>query len=144
MGKFVYKFDSVKKAKEMLEKKAQKELSGIHKEIEQLEIEVCRLIIEEAESAKGISFCKKVSEIKVLEDYRNSVKKDIELTNNKIKNLEVQKEKKLNELIEKSKENKILETLEDIHLTNYMNEEKLKEDKQIDEIAVQKFIKEKA
>jgi len=141
MGKFVYRFDSIKKAKEMLEKKAQKELAVIDREIEKCEEEFDRLTLDEKNSSKNLSLSKKIAELKKIEDYRNSIKKKIEWTRNRIKLLEMQKENKLNELIAKSKENKIFETLEEIHLDEFINQENHKEEKIINEIAVQKFIK---
>jgi flagellar export protein FliJ len=128
----------------MFEKKAQRELSVISREIELCEEELIKLLLEEKDCSKNLSQCKKVSELKKLEDYRSSIKKMIELNHNRIKLLEMQKDNKLQELITKSKENKIFETLEEIHFDEFTNEENLNEEKIINEIAVQRYSKEKA
>ncbi len=143
MGKFIYKYDSVKKVKDMLEKKVQKELAYINEEIENRIIEYEKLIVELEISFFNILSNKKVSEMKSLEDYRKSLVKRIESVQSKIKLLEIRKENTLNDLIEKSKEKKIFDTLEEAHFENYQDEENTKEKNILNEIAIQKFIKEK-
>ena len=59
----------------------------------------------------------------------------------KIKELVAEKNVKLLELIEKTKEKKIFIKLEEKHLENFNKEEKLVEAKMVDEIATQGYIR---
>ena len=58
-----------------------------------------------------------------------------------IKQLEKKREKKIEEVIVKSKEKKMLSQLEEVHKENFLKEENSVELKYFDEIAVQNFNK---
>ena len=142
MAKFVYKFETIKKTKEALEKKAQKEIALIDLEIAKLLDEY--KLLEEEELKSKRSWAKKdiaISEIKFKKNYelllvrkKNALKTQIEKMNEK-------KDLKLKELIEKSKEHKIFESLEETYHENFTTEQNSLELKFIDELATQKFIR---
>jgi flagellar export protein FliJ len=61
---------------------------------------------------------------------------------NKINDLNKQKEKKINELIQKSKEHKIFDSLEEKHREIFYDEQNKEEQVNINEIAIQRFLRE--
>ena len=85
----------------------------------------------------------KVSELKAVENYKTMLEKKVENIQKQIALLKKQKEDKVKELIEKSKENKIFQTLEENHFENFKYEENLKDENKINEIATQKYIRDK-
>ncbi len=142
MPKFKYKFESIKKIKENLEKKAQKEVAVIDAEIAVCRSEFDELNAEEGRSRKnfkmsGIS----AGELKFKKNYEITLKKKKEAVLEKIKILEEKKKRKVAELIQKTKEHKIFESLEETYHENYNIEQNRIELGQIDEIATQKFIR---
>ena len=142
MPKFKFKYDSVKKVKDLLEKKVQKEIAIIDLEIEKNIAEREKLVLEAAENIKNRKN-NKISELKAVENYKKFLEKKIEQIQKQITTLEKQKEEKMNELIEKTKENKIFKTLEEAHLEDFKHEENLKDESKLNEIATQKFIRDK-
>ena len=142
MSKFKFKYDSIKKIKELLEKKVQKELALLDLEIEWNISECEKLIQERKENLKNRKN-NKVSELNAVENYKKSLDKKIEIIQRQIVSLKKKKEEKLKELIEKSKEHKIFQTLEDLHLEDFKYEENLNDENKINEIATQKFIRNK-
>ena len=142
MAKFVYKFEAIKKVKEALEKKAQKEVSEIELEIEMLRKEYNQIDAKEVRSRK--SALKKevsVAEIKFKKNYELCLNKQKATVMNKIIVLDEKHKNKLNELILKSKEHKIFNTLEDSYHEKFNKEQNQIELKYIDELATQKFIR---
>jgi flagellar export protein FliJ len=142
MSKFNFKYDSIKKVKDILEKKVQKEIAFIDMEIDKNIYEREKLILEAEENIKNRK-SNRVSELKAIENFKRSIEKKIEIIEKQIVALEKQKEEKMKELIEKSKENKIFQTLEEAHLEDFKHEENLKDEGKINEIATQKFIRNK-
>lgn len=143
MPKFQFKYDSIKRIKGLLEKKIQKEISLLDLEIVWNDSECSKLISEKKNNLKNRKN-NKVAELKAVENYNKSLDKKIEIIQKQIVNLKKKKEEKLNELIEKSKEHKIFQTLEDTHLENFKYNENLKDESNINEIATQKFIRDKS
>jgi len=142
MPKFIFKYDSIKKVKDLLEKKVQKEVALIELEIERNIIEHEKLIVEIENNSKNRK-SNKVSELKAVENYKTMLEKKVENIQKQIALLKKQKEDKVKELIEKSKENKIFQTLEENHFENFKYEENLKDENKINEIATQKYIRDK-
>jgi flagellar export protein FliJ len=142
MAKFKFKYDSVKKVKNLLEKKVQKEIAFIDLEIERNILEREKLILEIQNNLKN-RINNKISELKAVENYNISLEKRIENIQKQTVILKKRKDEKMKELIEKSKENKIFQTLEDNHLEIFKYEENLKDESKINEIATQKFIRDK-
>jgi len=144
MAKFKFKFDNVKKVKEALETKTKKEIAVIDNQIEKEKNAKQKLIDESNELKK--SFLKgnvKVSDLKFFKNYGVITEKTIEKMDDNIHKLDVKREVKMDELIEKKKENKILSKLEE-NMQNEFDKEQNKLDlKKFDEIATQKFIRQK-
>ncbi len=140
MSKFTFKYDSIKKVKELLEKKVQKEMALIELEIDRNIFE-CEKLVQEIEDTIKIPKSNRISELKAVENYKKTLEKKIEIIQRHIEALKLQKEKKLKELAERSKENKIFQTLEETYLENFKYEENLKDENKINEIATQKFIR---
>ncbi|MDP4114990.1 MAG: flagellar export protein FliJ [Bacteroidota bacterium] len=144
MAKFTYKYESITRIKETLQKKVQKEVSSIDLEIEKLYEEIDNIIEEinksiidptkKRISARDLQFAKNY--IKELNDNINRIEGEIE-------KLKIKRQEKIQELIKKSKEAKIFNTLKDIHHENFNIEEKRKEMIDLDEIATQKFTRAK-
>lgn len=144
MTKFVYKFESIKKIKETLEKKVLKEISVIEKDIEN-ENEKLNNVFLEIEKTKS-SFSEKrnikASELKFLGDVEYLLELNAEKIRKEIIRLEQLKKNKLHELVEKSKEHKMFETLEDKYQEDFISAQNHKEQKDIDEMAVTKYVRE--
>jgi flagellar export protein FliJ len=140
MAKFKYKFESIKKVKESLEKKAQKEVAVIDLEIEKLkqsyiDVEKEGLDGLRKNESKNVS----VAELKFEINYKKVIQNRlIEIQKNILK-MEKLREKKIAELIQKSKEHKMFDALEETHLEIFMHEQNKNEMLFIDEIATQKF-----
>ncbi len=144
MSKFVYKFEAIRQVKESLEKKAQKEVAVIELEIDKLNKEYNK-ILEEENSSRRSFFSKNTlaGEIKFKKNYELYLAKMRNDLTEKISKLNYQKEIKISELIQKSKEHKIFDSLEETLHENYNHEEKHKEKLFVDELATQKFIRQK-
>lgn len=140
MAKFHYKFESIKKVKEALEKKAQKEVAVIDLEIQKLENEYKRLTELELKSKKEfVKIQVSVGELKFMKGYELFLQKQREAITKKINNLNEKKKIKLKELLKRSQEHKIFDILEEHHHTEFNIEQNKLELDQINEIATQKF-----
>lgn len=142
MAKFIYKFESIKKIKESLEKKAQKEVAVIDLDIEKKKNEYEKIITEERESRN--SFKKKAvsaGELQFIKGYQLCLKKKRVEVCNEIENLNKKRDVKMNELIQKSKEHKIFNKLEEKYSEEFALEQNHLELAFIDELATQKFVR---
>ncbi|MHB8578604.1 MAG: hypothetical protein ACYDA4_01945 [Ignavibacteriaceae bacterium] len=144
MTKFIYKFDAIKHVKENLEKKTQKEIALIEFEIEKLRKEY-DLVLEEEMVSRRKDFEKgvHVGEIKFKKSYESNLSKRRSIITGKIDQLISDKKIKLTELIQRSKEHKIFDTLEETLLEDFNEEQKHVESIFTDELANQKFIRQK-
>ncbi|MCK9210205.1 MAG: flagellar export protein FliJ [Ignavibacteriaceae bacterium] len=143
MSKFNYKFETVRKIKESLEKKAQKEVAEIDLAIGKLKTELQSVLVEEEEHRKKFSTNIRISDLKAQKGYLVSLKKKMENIQLQINALNIQREKKVTELIQKSKEHKIFDSLEDIYRDQFNEEEKRLDMVQVNETATQRFVREK-
>ncbi len=143
MAKFIYKYESVKKVKESLEKKAQKEVASIDLKIEKVKNEILEvdekrkqisLSGEENDIVKASELHSKIYYDKYLEEHKKSLLE-------KLGKLELEKKTLLDELVKKSKEHKIFKTLEEKHLQNFITEENKNDQIRMDDISVQKFVR---
>ncbi|MDP3150709.1 MAG: flagellar export protein FliJ [Ignavibacteria bacterium] len=142
MPKFIYKFDTIRKVKESLEKKVQKEVAEIDLSIEKYKKILQKLSDEEKEQSSKFTTNIKIVEIKERQAYLVSLKKKIENVQLQISALYLQREKKIQELIQKSKEHKIFDSLEDVYREQFDEEEKRVEMVQVNETATQRFVRE--
>ena len=142
MAKFQYKFQSIQHVKKMQEKRAQKEVAIIEMEIEKCRIEFDNLVKLEEESSKnmplkGIT----AADIKFIKGYELCMRQKREVILKKLEKLTREKEIKMAELVKKSKEHKIFDTLKESYLERFNQEQNKLEMNQIDEIATQKFVR---
>ena len=139
MAKFKFKYDPIKRVKEQLEKKVQKEIAELNDRIENNKIKITS--IENEMNLKKQKFKKgaKASELQFQKNYETYMLGLIETIKVKINELVKQKNKKLLELIEKTKEKKMFVKLEEKHLEKFNKEENKLEAARIDEVASQSF-----
>ena len=142
MSKFNYRFESIKKIKDSLEKKAAKELAEIDVFIERQRQEYNRVVERSNNTKRDISHEKLSSfELKFIKGYEEDLKQQLLLIKLKINQLELKKDEKMVELVQKSKENKMFGTLKENHLEIFqLNENKIEMDS-INEMATQKYIR---
>lgn len=140
MAKFKFKFESVKNVKEVFEKKAQKELAQIDLFISKHE-DIKQKLIDEINELRKSAYKRKmnISELKFLGGYDSVLRQQVDMQTEVIKQLEMKREKKIEEVIVKSKEKKMLNQLEEVHRENFIKEENSVELKFFDELAVQNF-----
>ncbi len=142
MAKFVYKFEAIKKVKETLEKKVQKEVAVIEIQIDKLMFEYDKLT-NEVIASRNAPVHKNVlaGELKFKKGYEFCLEKERTSILNQINKLKEKRKIKMSELIQKSKEHTIFETLEDNYSENFRNEQNHLDMQVIDELATQKFVR---
>jgi len=143
MSKFNYKFETVRKIKESLEKKAQKEVAEIDLVIGKHKDELQSIMVEEEEHRKKFSKNIRIAELKAQKGYLVTLEKKMQNIQLQIDALYLQREKKVSELIQKSKEHKIFDSLEEIYHDQFNEEEKRLDMVQVNETATQRFVREK-
>ncbi len=144
MGKFKYKFKAIKEIKERLEKKAQKELAVVDMDIANKNNEILELAkqLKEHKRKKLEEKNKKIIELHFYEKYESYLNEQIGLIRNYISQKKIERNEKLAELVKKSKETKTFEKLEESHLTEFVKVQDKLEQKEMDEFAVNEFLKE--
>ncbi len=142
MAKFVYKFEAIKKVKETQEKKAQKEVAVIEIEIDKLMTEYEHFTAEETAS-RGNPVDKNVTvgELKFKKNYESYLESRRKTILEQINRLKEKKKIKMIALLQKSKEHKIFETLEENYIETFNGEQNKLEMRFIDELAAQNFIR---
>ncbi|MGD8777607.1 MAG: flagellar export protein FliJ [Ignavibacteria bacterium] len=145
MAKFKYKFENIHRIKKTIEKKVQREVAEIELEIDRRLAEVKNLLAEKQEKKIELKNKKslKVSELQFHEQFFLTIDKKVELINDDIVKLKKDKEIKMNELVEKSKETKMFEKLEEKHFEIFQKEENKLEQVEMDDIATKKFVRSK-
>ena len=144
MSNFKFKFESVRKVKETFEKKAQKELAQIDLFITKHQA-LKQKLIDEINDLRNSAYKKKinVAELKFICGYDTVLRQQIDMQNEVIIQLEKKREKKIEEVVVKTKEKKMLNQLEETHKENFNRETNALELKFFDEVAVQNFNKAK-
>lgn len=142
MKKFKYKFETIKNLKKNLEKQAQKAVAEVDLEIEKW-TEKRNKIAEEAKKARDEFPIDNVtvSEITFRKNHQLVLKRMIEDTDAQISELKKVREKRMEELVEKTKEHKTFDKLEEKHLEKHLKEQNKIEMGQIDEFATQKYVR---
>ncbi len=141
MKKYKFQFESIKKIKEMLEKKAQKEVAEIEHEIERAKREYARMEEEKSKVLNTGKTSYKASELQFRNDYRELMDKKLEAMTQYIEELGFKRDEKMQDLIQKSKEHKIFDALDDNEKEKFLLEQNKIEALDIDEIAISKFIR---
>lgn len=140
--KFVYKFESIKRIKETLQKKVQKEISEIDQKKQQVSLEIEKLAntIKAMQLEIGQKKQVKVAEMQHLSRYEAYLNEKIQSLQLELNALDKERENKMAELLQKQKEQKIFEVLETKKREEFMTEANHIEQMTIDEIANQKFL----
>ena len=143
MAKFKYKFEAIKKIKERMEKKVQKEVAIIELEIEKKETEIRELNKQIRNEKTKVLNRKsmKGSELHFYSMYENFLINRIDEIKAELIIKKEERSKKIKELEEKIKETKIFEKLKEKHLQEFIIEQDKLEQLELDEIAVKEFIK---
>lgn len=145
MAPFVYKFKTVKKVKEQLKKKIEKQLAEVELEIIAAEERIKELEKEWENLLNSFTDTNmKVSVIKFKKSSENILKEKIEHANKDLQKLHIKKQSVLTELEKKSKEHKIFDILEDNMREKFNIDQNRIENGKIDEVAVQKFARGKS
>lgn len=142
MQKFKFKYDTVIRVKEILEKKVLKEISLLDAAIEKLNDH--KKSLEEKRKQLGVNAHGakiKVLEYKSIKTLMNSLEKEISTVDKKINDLKIKKEEKQKELYARKKEVKILETLKENQYQEFLSNSNREELKQLNEIAISNFRK---
>ena len=142
MSKFKFKFESVKNVKEAFEKKVQKELAQIDLFITKHQ-ELREKLTDEINDLRNSAYKKRmnIAELQFLGGYDNVLRQQVEMQTEVIIQLEKKREKKIEEVVVKTKEKKILSQLEETHREKFYRDINVTELKNFDEIAVQNFNK---
>jgi flagellar export protein FliJ len=144
MAKFAYKFETIKKVKESLEKKVQKELAFIEMDIDRMNTSLKEVFEEKSKSKKEFEKKKnlRVADLQFHENEENLLNLKAQKIINEIIELEHKKDLKIAELEQKTKEFKIMEVLEEKHYEDFLYDQNHIEQKELDEIATKKFVRE--
>jgi flagellar biosynthesis chaperone FliJ len=116
MPKFKFKFETISKIKDRLRVKVQKEIAEFNLKIEQK-----RILIDYYER-HDIHLRSKLKKFEA-----------------ELRSLEYHKRIKMEDLVEKTKELKMFELLEEKHYTNYLLDQSKSENSMLDELAIQKI-----
>ena len=145
MAKFKYKFDTIKGIKQRLEKKTQKELAVIDLDIANSNKKIFDLakLLKEQKKKKLEKKSKTIKEYHFDEKYESYLVDQMELIRKHIADKKIERNKKLEELVKKTKETKTFEKLEEKHFADFVKTQEKLEQKEMDEFAVKKFLKEK-
>lgn len=143
MKKFVYKFDSIRKVKQALEKKAQKEVALIDVEIKKAKQKIIDLNTEKKSYKEKIGGKKtiKAHEMHFQLEYEMEIDNKIVECQNELIELDKKRVEKVKELTEKTKETKMFDKLEEKHYENFIIEQNRIDQLETDDLATKKFIR---
>lgn len=140
---FKYRLEPILTLKEKLEESKKRELGLAQQCHDKIRVEKEKLIKEQQaayEEAKVQSSKKvNVGQLKQFHHYVQYMEQAIVLKNEEMEVAAQKVEQKREELIEAVKERKILENLKEIHLDEFREEEKRKENSIVDEIVTYKY-----
>jgi flagellar FliJ protein len=143
MSKFKFELEPVKKVKENLELKVKREISVIEKQINE-KLDEREALIQEIDSFRNYKLHKiNAFEIQFIQNYKITLNVKIKNIENEILELQKIKENKINQLKIYSKEKKIIEKFEEIKKQEFVKQENKIEAKSFDELAIQKYLREK-
>lgn len=143
MKKFQFKFQTVLKVKEQKEEELKRELMRL----QALKLEQ-QMLLAEIENEKRASHKEKskhhhsgtdISLLRQFEEYINALRSQVALTEKRIKDLEKKADIKRVEVVEASKEKKVLEKLKDRDFAEFKKVVLKNEQDVLDEIAISKY-----
>ncbi len=139
MATFNFKFKNVQNVKKNFEKKVQKELALIDSKIKGLE-NINKELQQEIKNHKlSTENNTKVADVQFIKGYAIYLDAIINSNNKLIDELIIERNKKIDELVQKSKEHKMFNKLEEHHLERFKKSQNKTQLKNMDEIAIQKF-----
>jgi len=141
LAKFKFKFETIKSIKERFEKIVQKELAVINLEIEKLkeEVEILKKDLKETKIRKLKNKSTTINELQFFSKHENYCERKINFLIKEIDKKNIEKQKKMKELIKKTKETKTFEKLKEKHLEEFIKTQDKLEQIELDEIAVKEF-----
>lgn len=144
MAKFIYKFESVMKVKETQEKKVQKEISLIDLEIEKVNQSLHSILseIENTRAELGSKTSLRASELQFHQEVEYLLGLQMKKLKEELQQLSAERDNKILELAQKSKEHKMFESLGEKHYENFVLDQNQSEQKEIDEMALKNFVRE--
>jgi flagellar FliJ protein len=144
MAKFKYRFETIKEIKERLEKKVQKELAVIDLDIANRRDEILELSkkLKDQKHKKLEQKSKKILDYHFDEKYESYLAEQISLIQKYIADRRIERNDKLKELVQKSKETKTFEKLKENHLSDFIKSQEKLDQKEMDEFAVNEYLKE--
>lgn len=139
MAKFRFKFETVKRIKDRLKSKAQKELAEVNVKIDQKKMKIEEAKQELLQSKLMLrGELTKVAELHFYERHGIYLNSRIKKMHKELEVLEVEKKIRLKELVSKTKESKMFELLQEKHFEKYKEEILKEENTFLDELAIQK------
>ncbi len=140
MSEFKYKFESILRIKNILEKKVLKEIASIELEISKAE-DYKKKLIQKLKNLNDSTLKGKIKalEYQSLKAHCKLIEKEIESAERRILDLNNKKKLKYEELKERTKERRIIEKLKEKKYEEFMMESNRKELKYLDEIAINNF-----
>ena len=142
MANFSYKFKSVQKVKEILKKQAQKEVAIIDIEIDRWNKEYADLVVESFHLRKCMSANKiKANELQQNKNYELTIIIRQKAIEENIKQLNSEREMKMQQLIKKNQEFEVFNTLEEIYKEEVLKEENRLDLIRTDEIATERYVR---
>lgn len=137
MDKFKFKFQAVKKVKEIFEKKVEEEISRINQQIIEHRDQMSKVSDERKRLKETmVKQLRKVVDYQSMKSYDVQLEKEIAFILKKINLLIKKREEKQNELLERKKEVKAFEKLKENAYENYLIEDRKDELKVLNEVAV--------
>jgi len=142
--KFKFKYDSVLTIKGLLISEKERELREVNLEIENHK-EMIKHLEDEIITINEKNFKRnmKNNELTKLKNYQNYLMEKVKHFNGLVKLKEKKREEILTNLIQLNKEKKIIEMLKERYFREFLREERKSEEKQMNEFAVQKFVRNK-
>lgn len=139
MAKFKFKYETIKRIKERQEDRIKNELSELESRINLL-LEKKDSIIEEMNEFRLQMNGRLTSiEIKFSKDFERSALNHIKEIDANIIKIQLEKEQKMSELIEKKQECKVFSNLKEKHLSSFLFEENKRDIDKMNEIAIRKY-----
>ena len=146
MAKFIFKFNTLKKYKENLEKILQKEIAEIDLEIAAKQENIKQIVDELYNAKENLLKKQKLSgfDLNYYQDFSNFCEHKINKLQDEIKTLEKKRQNKVAELLEKTKEKKIVYRIEELHKEAFEFGQNKIEQSFIDELASVRFAREQS
>ena len=139
MKSYNFSMERVLQWRESLEKSSMEKFATVQNELNHEKYILNELYKEfEAIKEKGLK-CKNINELKQVQFYKQDIEDKIEMQKEIIEKKSEELEAMRLELVEAQKDRKIMEKLKERDYTDYQNEVKAVEQKQLDEMAVLKF-----